>query len=128
MSAVHSGLRDRRAIRRKWLRFRLGNRCSFRLSYGAVRQQDSALRSAGKSRAHAVHQTAARGALAHDGSRRIVSPRQRGLRPTAAIVFDLERGHLNGGLTLSCTGAAARNREPVTIFFKLYREPVATPY
>jgi hypothetical protein len=37
---------------------RLGNRCSIRLSYGATGQQDSALRSAGKSSEHAVHQTA----------------------------------------------------------------------
>jgi hypothetical protein len=46
---------------------------------------------------------------------------------TATIAFDLVGDHLHGGLGLSCTGTAARNRAPVTIFFKLDREPVATP-
>lgn len=46
---------------------------------------------------------------------------------TASIVFYLQRDHLIGGLMLSCTGTAAKNRAPVTIQFKLDREPVATP-
>jgi hypothetical protein len=46
---------------------------------------------------------------------------------TATIAFDLVGDHLHGGLGLSCTGTAARNRAPVTIFFKLDREPVASP-
>ena len=46
---------------------------------------------------------------------------------TATIAFNLVGDHLHGGLGLSCTGTAARNRAPVTIFFKLDREPVATP-
>ena len=46
---------------------------------------------------------------------------------TATIVFYLQRDHLIGGLMLSCTGTAARNRAPVTIQFRLDRERVATP-
>jgi hypothetical protein len=46
---------------------------------------------------------------------------------TATIAFDLAGDHLRGGLGLSCTGTAARNRAPVTIFFKLDRAHVATP-
>ena len=46
---------------------------------------------------------------------------------TARIAFDLEGDHLHGGLGLSCTGTTARSRAPVTIFFRLDREPVATP-
>ena len=46
---------------------------------------------------------------------------------TATIAFDLAGDHLHGGLGLSCTGTAARNRAPVTIFFKLDRARVATP-
>jgi hypothetical protein len=46
---------------------------------------------------------------------------------TATIAFDLVGDRLHGGLGLSCMGTAARNRAPVTIFFKLDREPVATP-
>ena len=46
---------------------------------------------------------------------------------TATIAFDLAGDHLHGGLGLSCTGTAVRTRAPVTIFFKLDREPVATP-
>jgi len=46
---------------------------------------------------------------------------------TARIAFNLAGDHLHGGLMLSCTGTAARNRAPVTIFFRLDREPVATP-
>ncbi len=46
---------------------------------------------------------------------------------TTTIAFNLAGDHLNGGLMLSCTGTAARNRAPVTVFFRLDREPVATP-
>ena len=46
---------------------------------------------------------------------------------TATIAFNLAGDHLQGGLGLSCTGTAARNRAPVTIFFKLDRARVATP-
>ena len=46
---------------------------------------------------------------------------------TARIAFNLAGDHLHGGLMLSCTGTAARNRAPVTIFFKLDRARVATP-
>ena len=46
---------------------------------------------------------------------------------TATIAFSLKDEHLTGGLGLSCTGTAARNRAPVTIFFRLDRERVATP-
>jgi hypothetical protein len=46
---------------------------------------------------------------------------------TATIAFDLVGDHVHGGLGLSCTGTAAKNRAPVTIFFKVDREPVATP-
>jgi hypothetical protein len=46
---------------------------------------------------------------------------------TARIAFNLAGDHLHGGLMLSCTGTAVRTRAPVTIFFKLDREPVATP-
>lgn len=46
---------------------------------------------------------------------------------TATIAFNLAGDRLHGGLMLSCTGTAARNRAPVTIFFKLDREPIATP-
>ena len=45
----------------------------------------------------------------------------------AGIPFSLAGGHLNGGLALSCTGTAASNRAPVTIFFRLERTPAATP-
>jgi hypothetical protein len=40
--------------------FQLGNRCSIRLSYGAVAQEDSAQRSGCKSTRHAVHWTTCR--------------------------------------------------------------------
>jgi len=46
---------------------------------------------------------------------------------TATIAFDLAGDHLHGGLGLSCTGTAARNRAPVTIFFRLDRALAATP-
>lgn len=46
---------------------------------------------------------------------------------TATISVYLQRDHLIGGLMLSCTGTATRNRAPVTISFRLDREPVATP-
>ena len=46
---------------------------------------------------------------------------------TATIAFNLAGDHLYGGLGLSCTGTAARNRAPVTIFFKLDRALGATP-
>jgi hypothetical protein len=46
---------------------------------------------------------------------------------TATILFYLQRDHLIGGLMLSCTGTAARDRAPVTTSFKLDRAPVATP-
>jgi len=46
---------------------------------------------------------------------------------TAAIPFNLAGDHLMGGLGLSCTGTAARNRAPVTTFFTLDRAPAATP-
>jgi hypothetical protein len=46
---------------------------------------------------------------------------------TAEIAFNLVGDHLHGGLVLSCTGTAARNRAPVTIFFRLDRPPIATP-
>ena len=46
---------------------------------------------------------------------------------TATIAFDLVGDHLHGGLMLSGTGTAARNRAPATIFFRLDRTPVATP-
>lgn len=45
----------------------------------------------------------------------------------ATIAFNLAGDQLHGGLGLSCTGTAARNRAPVTIFFRLDREAVATP-
>jgi hypothetical protein len=46
---------------------------------------------------------------------------------TAAIAFGLAGDHLSGGLVLSCTGTATKNRAPMTIFFRLDRTPVATP-
>jgi hypothetical protein len=46
---------------------------------------------------------------------------------TATIAFGLAGDHLSGGLALSCTGTAAKNRAPVTIFFRLDRARVATP-
>ena len=46
---------------------------------------------------------------------------------TATIAFNLAGDHLYGGLGLSCTGTAARNRAPVTIFFKLDRVLGGTP-
>ncbi len=46
---------------------------------------------------------------------------------TATIAFNQKGDHLSGGLGLSCTGTAARNRAPVTIFFKLDRVRAATP-
>ncbi len=50
-----------------------------------------------------------------------------GCDSTATIAFNLAGDHLHGGLGLSCTGTAARNRAPVTIFFKLDRALAATP-
>ncbi len=46
---------------------------------------------------------------------------------TATISSYLQRDHLIGGLMLSCTGTATKNRAPVTISFKLDRARVATP-
>lgn len=50
-----------------------------------------------------------------------------GCGPNATIVFDLVGERLRGGLGLSCTGTAARRRAPVSIFFRLERDSVATP-
>jgi hypothetical protein len=44
-------------------RFTEGNRCFIRLSYGAVAQEDSALRSTTETGRHAVQKTAAHAAL-----------------------------------------------------------------
>jgi hypothetical protein len=46
---------------------------------------------------------------------------------TAEIAFNLVGDRLHGGLVLSCTGTAAKNRAPVTIFFRLEPTPAATP-
>ena len=46
---------------------------------------------------------------------------------TATIAFALAGDRLHGGLGLSCAGTAARNRAPVTIFFRLDRAVAATP-